>query len=360
MIPLSVGDYELLALEKLERMVGDYYRSGARDEITLAENRAAFARHALRHRVLVDVSARTMARSVLGLPLTMPILAAPTAFHKLAHPEGEVASAAGTGRAGTAFCLSTLSNTAIEDVIAQTAAPVFFQLYVYRDRGASKALIERVVAAGAKAIVLTVDAPLLGTRERDVRNLFRLPPDLEMPNATAEPYRVLGARPNDSALAAWVAENLDPSLSWSDLDWLRKVARVPIVLKGIVRADDAVRAVDAGVAAIVVSNHGGRQLDSEVATLDALPEVVDAVAGRCEVLMDGGIRRGTDVLKAIALGAHAVLVGRPILWGLAVAGAEGVESVLRILQRELDEAMALTGAPTLDAITRDLLVGQKA
>jgi 4-hydroxymandelate oxidase len=229
------------------------------------------------------------------------------------------------------------------------------QLYVYRDRGATGALLDRARAAGCEAIVLTADAAVLGTREGDVRSGFHLPSHLDLPNV-ADQARSLPAADGDSGLASYVARQLDPSLSWSDLEWLADRAGLPLILKGIVRADDARRAVDAGVAGLVVSNHGGRQLDGGIATARALPEVVDAVGGAAEVYVDGGIRRGTDVLKALALGADAVLVGRPVLWGLAVDGADGVRSVLDQLAGELLEAMKLAGSPTIDAIGRDLVV----
>lgn len=351
---LNLADYEAAALETLDRLAADYYRSGSRDERTLRANRSAFERWAIRHRVLVDVSEQTAATTILGMPVSMPILVAPTAFHKLAHPDGEAATAAAAGQAGTVFTLSTLSNTPVEEVIAATSGPVLFQLYVYKDRGVTQALVKRAVAAGAQAIVLTADAPVLGTRERDVRNRFRLPTGLQMPNTRA--YADLGAANDDSALARWVAENLDQSLTWKDLDWLSATAGVPVVLKGVVRGDDAARAVEHGVAAIQVSNHGGRQLDAGIGSLDALPEVVDAVDGACEVWLDGGVRRGTDVLVALALGARAVAVGRPALWGLAVNGAAGVRHVLDLLHAELNESMCLAGAPTVDELTRDFLV----
>lgn len=352
---INLADFEAEAAQTLERTAWDYYRSGARDERTVADNVAAYARLRLRYRVLAGIAEVSTATEVLGHRIDLPVLVAPTAFHRLAHPRGEAATAEGAGRAGTLFTLSTLSNTPIEEVCAATSGPVWFQLYVYRDRGATAALVDRVREAGASAIVLTVDAPVLGTRERDVRNRFRLPPGLDMPNATAEPYRVLGTSEIDSALAAWVADNLDPSLGWSDLDWLCERAGLPVLVKGVVRGDDAAACVDHGAAGVVVSNHGGRQLDTSVATIDALAEVVDAVAGRVEVLLDGGIRRGTDVLKALALGAKAVAVGRPALWGLAVGGADGVAEVLGMLQAELTEAMLLCGAADPGLVTRDLV-----
>lgn len=352
---LNLADYEEAAAAQLESLARDYYRSGARDEITLRENRAVFDRARLRFRVLAGVSEIETTTAVFGHPVSMPVLAAPTAFHKLAHPEGEIATARGVGGAGTVMCLSTLSNSPVEKVVEATAGPVFFQLYVYRDRGATRALVDRVREAGVRALLLTVDAPVLGTRERDVRNEFRLPDGLDMPNATAEPYRRLGSATGDSALGAWVKENLDPGLTWDDLDWLCDVSGLPVVVKGIVREDDADRAVGHGAAGIVVSNHGGRQLDTSVTTLEALPEVVEGANGRCAIWLDGGVRRGTDVVKALALGAEAVLVGRPILWGLAVDGSEGVTRVLGLLRAELEEAMRLCGARHLDELTRDLV-----
>jgi 4-hydroxymandelate oxidase len=285
----------------------------------------------------------------------MPILVAPTAFHKLAHEDGELASVRAAGDAGTTFILSTLSNTAIESVIAAASSPVWFQLYVYKDRGATEALVRRVEAAGARALVLTVDAPYLGRRERDVKNRFALPADLGIENLHAAGYARLPAASGDSGLAAYVADLLDPSLTWSAIEWLRSLTQLPILVKGIVRADDAARAVEHGAAGVVVSNHGGRQLDASPATISVLPRVVDAVAGRGEVYVDGGIRRGADVIKALALGARAVLVGRPVLWGLAAGGREGVATALGILRRELDLAMALCGCPDVASITRDLI-----
>ena len=355
MNPINLADFEALAAEKLSKMAYDYYASGAHDEVTLRENCAAFARIRLAYRVLVDVSARDQGTTVLGQRLAMPVMIAPTAFHKMAHPDGELATARAAATAGTVMILSSLSNTAVEEVVLATTAPVWFQLYVYKDRGATEALVKRVEAAGCRALVLTVDAPLLGRRERDVRNRFCLPEGLEVRNMTERGYGAVSAHPTDSGLASYVASMLDPSLSWKDVAWLRSITRLPVLIKGIVRADDAVRAADAGVQGIVVSNHGGRQLDTAPATIEVLPRIVDAVAGRVEVLVDGGVRRGTDVIKALALGARAVLLGRPILWGLASAGQDGIAAVLGLLKSEIDEAMALTGSARIADVTRDLI-----
>jgi 4-hydroxymandelate oxidase len=358
MQPINVFDLEAIAREKLSNEAYGYYVSGAHDEVTLRENRAAFDRISLHYRVLVDVSRRELATTVLGQPVAMPILVAPTAFHGLATPEGEVATARAAGAAGTVMILSTLSNTPVEAVVAAASGPVWFQLYVYRDRQATEGLVRRAEAAGCRALVLTVDAPLLGRRERDVRNRFRLPPGLAVANMLPVGYGDVPPAIADSGLAAYVATLLDPALSWRDVAWLQSITHLPVVIKGIVRPDDALRAAEAGAAGIVVSNHGGRQLDTSPATIEVLPEIADALAARghsIEVLMDGGVRRGTDVLKALALGARAVLVGRPILWGLAADGEAGAAYALRLLHDEFDLAMALAGTPTLADITRDLV-----
>lgn len=363
---VNLLELEELARSKLAKTAYDYYASGADGELTLGDNRAAFDRRRLAYRVLVDVARRDLATTVLGRPVAMPVLVAPTAFHRLADPEGEVATARAAAGAGTVMVLSTLSNSPVEEVTAAAGTAgggVWFQLYVYKDRGATRALVERVEAAGCEALVLTVDAPYLGRRERDVRNRFQLPPGLAVANVLAEGYGEVVAPEGESGLAAYFASLLDPGLSWDALDWLASITRLPIVVKGVVRADDALRAADRGAAGIVVSNHGGRQLDTSVATLDALPPIAAALAGRTEpnggveLYLDGGVRRGTDVVKALALGARAVLVGRPILWGLAAGGEAGAARVLALLRNELDLAMALCGAPRLADLTLDLVVG---
>jgi 4-hydroxymandelate oxidase len=337
-------------------MAYDYYASGAHDESTLRENELAWSRIAIRYRVMVDVSARDLSTTVLGQPVSMPVLVAPTAFHKLAHADGEIATVRGAGAAGTIMVLSSLSNTRVEEVVAAASGPVWFQLYVYKDRGATEALVARAEAAGCRAIVVTVDAPLLGRRERDVRNRFHLPAGLAVENMAAAGYGDVERRALDSGLAAYVSEKLTQSLAWSDVAWLRSKTRLPVVLKGIVRPDDAVRAADHGASGIVVSNHGGRQLDGAPATATVLGPVADALAGRrVELFVDGGVRRGADVVRALALGARAVLVGRPALWGLALGGAEGVADVLAMLREELDVTMALAGCARIADVTRDLV-----
>jgi 4-hydroxymandelate oxidase len=307
--------------------------------------------------VLVDVSNRDLSTTVLGTPVSMPVLVAPTAFHKLACEAGELATVRATAAEGTVMCLSSLSNTRVEEVCAAGAgSPVWFQLYVYRDRAATAALVARAEAAGASAIVLTVDAPVLGRRERDVRSQFHLPDGLRVENMSAVPgHADVALRSSSSGLAAYFAERLDPSLSWKDVAWLRSITRLPVVVKGIVRPDDACRAVDSGASAVVVSNHGGRQLDGSPSTASVLGPVADAVHGRIEVLVDGGVRRGADVLRALSLGARAVLVGRPILWGLATGGEAGARGVLANFRYELDQAMTLAGCARIADVTRDLL-----
>jgi isopentenyl diphosphate isomerase/L-lactate dehydrogenase-like FMN-dependent dehydrogenase len=350
---LTVRDFARTARRVLPRMVYDYFRSGADGEATLRANVRAFRRRTLLPRVLVDVEAVSARTELLGVELPHPVLVAPTAYHRLAHPDGELATARGAADAGALLVVSTLATTSLEDVAAATPAPKWFQLYAHKDRGVTRELVERAHAAGYRALMLTVDTPALGRRLADVRNRFALPEGLVMANlrgvsggSAAEP---------GSALAQHVAARHDASLSWSDLEWLAGLSPMPLVLKGVLRADDAARAAAAGAAAVIVSNHGGRQLDGSPATLDVLPRVVEAVAGRAPVLVDGGVRWGTDVLMALALGARAVLVGRPVLWGLAVAGAAGVARVLAGLRDELLLAMKLAGCPDLAAATADLV-----
>ena len=352
---LNIADYAREARSKLPQDVFDYYEGGALDEITLRENVTGWERLKLYYHVLAGVKPRDMSTTVLGQPVSMPILVAPTAFHKLACDGGEIATAKAAQAAKTLFILSSLSNTAMEAVFAGAASPRWFQLYIYKDREITFELVKRAEAAGAEAIVLTVDAPGLGTRERDTRNNFRLPEGL-----TVENLAPLGKgnfpEVKGSGLAAYVRANFKQDLGFDDLDWLCRSTGLPVVVKGVVRADDARRAAEHGAKAVVVSNHGGRQLDAAPATCEALPYVVDAAGDLCEIYVDGGIRRGSDVLKAIALGARAVLVGRAVLWGLCVTGEQGATQVLEILRRELDEAMLLCGCTRLSDIGRWLLV----
>ena len=351
---LNIADYARTARGRLPKDVCDYFEGGALDEITLAENTAGWDRLKLHYRVLAGVGPRDLSTTMLGQPVSMPIAVAPTAFHRLACDEGELATARAAKAARTLFILSSLSNTAMEAVFADAASPHWFQLYIYKDRQVTLALVRRAEAAGAEAIVLTVDAPGLGTRERDTRNRFRLPDGLAVENLSPLGKGQMPQVPG-SGLAAYVRENFKSDLGFDDLDWLCGSTELPVVVKGVCRGDDARRAAEHGAKAVVVSNHGGRQLDTAPATCEVLPSVVDAAGDLCEVYVDGGIRRGSDVLKAIALGARAVLVGRPILWGLTVAGEQGATDVLEILRRELDEAMLLCGCTRIEDIDGALL-----
>ena len=358
MKPINLHEYEALARERMDPTAFEYYLGGSDDEVTLRENRAAFERLRLRPRVLVDVSALDLATTALGAPISMPVLIAPTAYHGLAHPDAEVATARAAKDAGVVMGVAALATTPLETV-AEAGGPLWFQLYVYRDRSISERLVRRAEDAGYRALILTADTPRVGNRERDVRNGFTLPAHLRMANFVADNLaEAPEAVPGESGLATFSAAHFDPTLTWEALEWLRSVARLPIVVKGILTGEDAALAVEHGADAVVVSNHGGRQLDTAVATMDALPEVVEAVAGRCEVYVDGGVRRGTDVLKALALGARAVLLGRPILWALAADGQQGVAEALALLRAEIELAMMLSGRPTLASIDRSLLKGK--
>jgi len=355
MSPVNLAEFEELARGKLAREAYDYYAGGANDEITLRRNREAYGEIALHYPVLRGVSSRDTSTTVLGEKISFPVMVAPTAFHRMACAEGECAAARATGRAGSIMVVSTLSTTTIEDIAEAATGPLWFQLYVYKHRGATTDLIRRAESAGCRALVLTVDAQVWGRREADVRNNFKLPDGLTVANLADHAREVFPAGVPGSGLAAYAAEMLDPALSWRDLAWLRGQTKLPILLKGIVRADDAKLAVEHGADGVIVSNHGGRQLDTAPATIEVLPRVVDAVAGKIPVLVDGGIRRGTDVVKAIALGAQAALIGRPILWGLAADGESGAFRVLEMLRSEFDLAMAFCGAKSVAGLDRSIL-----
>jgi isopentenyl diphosphate isomerase/L-lactate dehydrogenase-like FMN-dependent dehydrogenase len=352
---INLLELETKARELLPQRVYDHHASGANDEITLRENRVAYERIALLPRMLVDVSERQMDTTALGEPVSMPILIAATAFQGLAHPTGEVATAKAAGAAKTLMTLSTLSTFSIEEVMAVATGPVWFQLYVFKDRAISASLVKRAEVAGCKAVVFTVDAPLLGRRERDVRNQFKMPDAVSVKNLLSGGLSEFADATAGCGLTPSIATLFDTALAWKDIEWLAGITKLPVLVKGILRSDDALLAVKHGASGIIVSNHGARQLDTTPATISVLPKIVDAVDGKIEVYVDGGIRRGTDVLKAIACGARAVFVGRPVLWGLASGAEAGVRYVLELLREEFDLAMALSGCPTLSAITRDLI-----
>jgi isopentenyl diphosphate isomerase/L-lactate dehydrogenase-like FMN-dependent dehydrogenase len=343
--PLSIADYERLAEERLEPGPWAYLAGGSGDEWTLRENRAAFARWTFRPRVLCDVSGISTATTVLGQRIELPVVVAPVAYQQLYHPDGECATARAAAAAGTAMAVSTFCTRSHEEIAA--AAPgltQWCQLYVFRDRGVTREHLAGAADAGCSAVVLTVDTPRLAQRERDIRVGFQVPSDLPLPYARSA-VGDAAANPADQFAL------LDASVSWRDLEWVAREGRLPILLKGIVTAEDAKLAVEHGAAAVVVSNHGGRQLDGAPATLDALPEVVEAIAGRAEVYLDGGIRRGTDVAKALALGARAVLAGRAPIFGLAAAGEDGVRHVLELLREELALTLCLLGCASPDELT---------
>jgi 4-hydroxymandelate oxidase len=355
----NLFDYEREAERRLPTPAWGYVSGGANDEVTLRENRAAFDRIVIRYRTLVDVSTRSLETTVLGTPVSMPVLVAPTAMHKLVHSDGECGTARAARAAGTLMVTSTTATTRLAEVQAASPGPMWFQLYIYQDRGKTKSLLDEAVQAGYTGVVLTVDAPVLGRRERDIRSGFTLPPGLTIANAAvAGMEKVPDATGAESGLMRHFHTLHDAALSPKDIEWVRVSTNLPVVVKGIVRGDDATRAIEHGAQGIIVSNHGGRQLDTAIASIAALPDVVESVAGRAEIYVDGGIRRGTDVVKAIALGARAVMLGRPVLFGLAVDGEAGVRAVLELLRAEVDVAMALSGVRTVGEITRDLLAIQ--
>ncbi|KAF5944762.1 hypothetical protein HYC85_018839 [Camellia sinensis] len=383
----NVVEYEAIAKEKLPKMIYDYYASGAEDQWTLQENRNAFSRILFRPRILIDVSKIDMTTTVLGFKISMPIMIAPTAMQKMAHPEGEVATARAASAAGTimvpflilvtsfylnflmsyslfhssGFCLrinwtlSSLATSSVEEVASTGPGIHFFQLYMIKDRNVVARLIRRAERAGFKAIALTVDTPRLGRREADIKNRFSLPSHLTLKNSEGLDVRKID-KTNDSGLARHLAEQANQSLNWKDVKWLQTITHLPILLKGVLTADDASLAVLAGAAGIIVSNHGARQLDYVPATIMALEEVVKAVQGRVPVFVDGGVRRGTDVFKALALGASGVFIGRPVVFSLAADGEAGVRKVLQMLRDEFELTMALSGCRSLKEITRNHIV----
>jgi 4-hydroxymandelate oxidase len=343
---INVADFERAAAEKLEAGTAGYFFGGACDEVTLRESVGAWQHWRLRPRVLAGHSEWGTRAEVLGAPASMPILVAPVAYQRLVDPEGELAMARAATDAGTVMCLSTLATTLPGEVAA--AAPGgrrWFQLYSFRDEAVTRALMDEAVEAGFEAIVVTVDAPRGGRRERDLRTGFKLPEGLGVPSVQA----ALG-----SSRAVTIEETfalMEPALSWQSLEELAAESRVPVLIKGVLTGEDAALAVEHGAAGVIVSSHGGRQLDCCISTADALPEVVDAVAGRGAVFVDGGVRRGTDVAIALALGADAVLVGRPALWGLAAGGEAGARRVLELLREELELALALCGCASPAELT---------
>jgi 4-hydroxymandelate oxidase len=341
---LSLPEFEERARDSMSEMAYEFVASGAADEHTLRWNRDAYDRIRLRPRVLRDVAAIDTKVTLLGRELPVPILLAPTAYHRVLHPEGEIATARGAGAAGVTLVVSMGTTTAIGEIARVATASLWFQLYFQSDPDFTRDVVRQAEQAQCEALCLTVDSPVIGARNRQARARFRLPAAVTTPHL----YDI-GRRKQ---------EVMDPrrvATTWKDVEWLRALTRLPLVLKGILDADDAELAIQAGAQAIIVSNHGARNLDTVPATIDALPAIVTGVAGRVPVLVDGGIRRGTDVLKAIALGATAVLIGRPYCYGLSLGGAEGVRRVVEILRQELEAAMMLSGVASVRRIDRSVL-----
>ena len=341
---VSLADYERAASEVLDPGALSYIAGGATDEVTLQDNVAAWRRLALRPRILVGVGRRDPSVELLGVRRPHPLLIAPMAFQGLVHGDGEIATARAAAASSTIMCLSTLATTSPEALAeAVPVAPRWFQLYVFADRGVSRDLVARAVEHGYEALVVTVDLPVFGLRERELRS--------GVGSAHAERVPIAAAAGASGAMtAAGFAELVDPDLRWSDIEQFAAESSLPVLVKGILTAEDARRAVAHGVSGVIVSNHGGRQLDTVLSGADALPAIADAVGDQLDVLVDGGIRRGTDVVKALALGARAVLIGRPVLWGLAVDGAPGAQRVIETLLTELDNALALAGSPQASSL----------
>ncbi|GAB2250049.1 hypothetical protein Droror1_Dr00013408 [Drosera rotundifolia] len=346
--PVNVNEFQELARKILPKMYYDFYTSGAEDQHTLRENLEAFSRITIRPRVLVDVSRIDMSTTLLGHKLSAPILIAPTAMHKLAHPDGEIATANAAAACDTIMVLSFMSTCTIEEVASCCNGVRFLQLYVFKKREVSASLVQRAERIGYKAIVLTVDTPRLGRREADIKNKMISPQLKNFDGLVSTEV----STDEGSGVEALALRAFDSSLCWKDIGWLRSITKLPILIKGVLTGEDARKAVEVGVDGIIVSNHGARQLDFAPATVSVLEEVVSTVGGKIPVLLDGGIRRGTDVFKALALGAKAVLVGRPVIYGLAVKGEHGVNRVVNMLKDELELAMALTGCPSIKDITR--------
>ncbi|GAA3305292.1 alpha-hydroxy-acid oxidizing protein [Dactylosporangium vinaceum] len=346
--PASVYDIARLARTMLPGHIWDYLNGGAGQERTLGANRAAFHRLSLVPAVLTDVSRRDLRTTLLGAEVAAPVAVAPMAYHRLAHVDAEPATVRAAGAEGLLCVVSTFASHTLEEIAAEATGPLWFQLYCLRDRGLTKDLVDRARAAGYRALVLTADAPMLGYRDRDIRTGFQLP-------AHVRPANLAGTTGSGATVAELNSVLVDPSVTWRDVAWLRGLSDLPVVVKGVLRAADAQRAVDHGADGVLVSNHGGRQVDGAIATMRALPAVLDAVGDRCEVYVDGGVRRGTDVLRALASGARAAFVGRPVLWGLAADGEAGVRAVLRVYSEELELTMAACGCPDVTSAGPELL-----
>ncbi|VDL77222.1 unnamed protein product [Nippostrongylus brasiliensis] len=351
---LTVDDFRHAASSKLKKLAKDYYESGSDDQLTLRRNERAFERLLIRPRCLRDVSNVDTSTEWFGRKQRFPIGIAPTAFHRMANEDGELNTVKGASAAGSVMIVSSWATTAIEEVAEQSrrvGAELWFQLYVYKDKNITTSLVKRAEASGCRALVLTVDTPVLGRRLPDVRNGFTLPDGLGLANfSSMKPSSMPNIKSGQSGLMQYVSEQIDPTLNWEIISWLLETTKLPIIVKGVMRGDDAEEAIRRGAHGIIVSNHGGRQMDSAPATIEALADVVRASRGRVPVFMDGGVRNGRDIFKAIALGAQGVFVGRPVLWGLSVKGSEGVYQVMSILQQEFVHTMKLAGFRSIKEI----------
>jgi L-lactate dehydrogenase (cytochrome) len=372
---VNIDDLRRVARRRLPRAIFDYVDGGAEDEYTLRANQMDFRRYTFNARVLVDVSRRDQSTSVLGERLETPLILAPTGFTGMLWPRGEIVAARAAAKKGAIFTLSTMSICSMDEVARAAPGPLWFQLYVWKDRDIQRSLLERARAAGYRALVITVDTPILGQRERDIRNGMVVPPRITAGNLLDTVKRVgwlrdmvrnpkitfgnfvdtPGVSHDPVSLASFTTKQFSPTVSWADLDWFRSIWGGPIAIKGIMSAEDARRAVEHDVEAIVVSNHGGRQCDYLPSAVEVLPEIVDAVGGQAEVILDGGVRRGSDVVKAIALGARACMIGRAFNYGVAAGGQAGAERALEILRTEIDRTLALIGRPKLADLDRSAL-----
>jgi L-lactate dehydrogenase (cytochrome) len=370
---VTIDDLRTAARRRLPRPLFDYIDGGAEDEVTMRANSSAFGRYRFRPRALVDVSHRDQSTTVLGVPVESPLILAPTGFTGMFWPRGEAVAARAAGRKGVIFTASTMSICPMEEIAEAATGPIWYQLYVWRDREIVRMLIERAKAAGYRALVVTVDTPVLGQRERDVRSGLVLPPRITVRNVLDTLRRpawlygfltnprptfgnfvgMSGVEHDAISLAAFTTKQFSAAIGWDDVEWYRSLWPGPIALKGIMSAEDARIAVDRGIEAIIVSNHGGRQLDHAPAPIEVLPEIVAAVAGRAEVILDGGVRRGSDVVKAIALGARACMIGKAFNYGVAALGEPGVELAIEILRKEIDRTLALVGRPRLAQLDRE-------
>jgi len=354
--PVNLADFEAVAREALEKPVYDHLAGGADDEWTLKENLTAWSRIRLLPKVLRDVTQCDLSTTLLGEPISMPVVLAPVACHRIFHVDGEYAVARAAAQARTIFTVSTGASYSLEEVARVADGPCWFQLYAYQDRAITRGLVERAEGAGYKAICLTVDSPVSGRRERDLRNGFIRPKKFIYKTLGDIGFKGIASNLDEEQLLAFSAKALTVALTWDYLEWLRSLTRLPFLLKGILTKEDAVHAASLGVEGIVVSNHGGRQLDGCPAAIDVLEGIAGAVGGRSEILMDSGVRRGTDVLKALALGARAVMVGRPYIWGLAVNGEIGVTQVIELLREEFKIALGLAGCSRVSEISREIIL----